>query len=145
MLVFVHRGEYLLFSCWRWRGDIELFLQSQIKMYPLNMFISPNLSWTYVLRLGRLQIPADECYTSVRGAMHHWTCLLIEFHIFKIIWDVLYWSQTHVRIYHSRLQFSRVIDNTFSDDWEQGYSTKIFFQYSKIFFLSKICADCKRS
>ena len=139
MLVFVHTRKYL-FLAGRMR-DIEILkcIHVDIPRLMLDLLdICPE--------------GLDTPDTSTRVLYCVLLCInrhvsSLNFIFSKIIWDVLYWSQTHVRIYHSRLYFWRLIDNTFSDDWEQaqGYSTKIFFQYSELFFLSKIFTDCKCS
>ena len=64
---------------------------------------------------------------------------LLNFIFSKIIWDVLYWSQTHVRIYHSRLYFWRLIDNTFLMIWNKHKATqqKYFFNIQNYFFFRR--------
>ena len=149
MLVFVHTEENMLnlFPGEDMRGEpagwrnIEIFMYSKIN--PANTGHVSTSGHSIQTSMDII----EEVFLQYALVRITESVFLLNFIFSKIIWDVLYWSQTHVRIYHSRLYFSRLIDNTFSDDLKQaqGYSTKIFFQYSKLFFLSKIFTDCKRS
>lgn len=143
MLVFVHTEENMLYfsssadtrgerACWK---DIEIFMYSKINP-AITLDMCPLLPAT-------VQSPSMDIieevflqYALVRIIEY---VFLLNFIFTKIIWDVLYWSQTHVRIYHSRLYFWRLIDNTFLMIWNKHKATqqKYFFNIQNYFFFRR--------